>query len=111
MSNKMRKMIKRANEWHKKHDKSPMTKLTKHAMTYRCRECGKEWRMWLQTGLEEHGENHKPVPFAITCKCGGIAEHVRWNMDIKLADPIPIDEFMNYFANVPEMDCGKPILR
>lgn len=108
MSNKMRKMMKRANEWHKKHDKSPMTK---HAMTYRCRECGKEWRMWLQTGLEEHGENHKPVPFTIMCKCGGIAEHVRWNEDIRLPEPAPITDTMSYFANVPGLDCGQPILR
>lgn len=108
MSNKMRKMIKRANEWHRKHDNMPKTK---HAMTYQCRKCGKSWRMWLQTGLEKHGENHKPVPFAIMCKCGGIAEHVRWVEDIRLTEPVPITDAMNYFANVPEMDCGKPILR
>ena len=83
---------------------------TKMAMNYECRDCGKSWRMWLQTGLEEHGENHKPVPFAIGCKhCNGIAYHVNWNEDIELDEPIDITDNMDYFANVSSCDCGKPV--
>ena len=98
MSNKLRQM--------KKH-----TKETKMKMIYECEKCGKSWGMWLQIGLEEHGENHKPVPYVIMCKCGGFARHVRWNEDIHLSESIPITQDMNYFANVPDMDCGKPVLR
>lgn len=86
--------------------KKPMTR---RAMNYRCESCGDIWLMWLQTGLEEHGENHKPVPFCIQCKCGGIARHV--GKDIHLTNPISIKEGMNYFANVSGKDCGQPVLR
>ena len=84
---------------------------TKRAMKYRCEECGKEWWMWLQTGLEEHGEDHKPVPFGIRCKCGGTAFHVDWNEDKYLSEPIPITESMNYFANNPNHECGVSMIR
>ena len=67
--------------------------------------------MWLQTGLEEHGENHKPVPFAIRCKCGGTAFHFDWILDEHLKEPIPITGNMSYFANKPDRDCGVPVLR
>ena len=82
------------------------------AMRYRCEKCGKEWDMWLQTGLEEHDGNHKPVPYGIRCKCGcGYAFHVEWHKDIHLLEPIPITKSMNYFANRPDHDCGVPVLR
>ena len=87
--------------------KRPQTKM---AMNYECRDCGKVWRMWLQTGLEEHGENHKPVPFAIGCKhCNGVAYHINWHEDIELDEPIDITDDMDYFANVSDCDCGKPV--
>ncbi len=85
---------------------------TKEAMTYECSDCGKRWIMWLQTGLEEGGKNHKPVPFTIHCKyCKGVARHVDWHEDIHLEEPIAITEGMDYFANCPKWDCGKPIYR
>ena len=84
---------------------------TRQAMKYRCEKCGKEWWMWLQTGLEEHGKNHKPVPYAIGCKCGGIATHVDWNEDKHLFEPIPITRSMSYFVNQPNRDCGVAVIR
>ena len=107
MGSKMRQMKKQAKKIKEK--RLPLE--TRKSMRYRCKQCNKEWEMWLQTGLEEHGENHKPVPFAIRCKCGGIAYHVDWHKDIELAIPIPIEGYMNYFANVPNKDCGQPVLR
>ena len=103
-----RKMKKRAETWQAEKQQLPETK---RAMKYRCEKCGKEWWMWLQTGLEEHGENHKPVPYAIGCKCGGIATHVDWNEDQYLFEPIPITKSMNYFANQPDRDCGVAVIR
>ena len=85
--------------------------LTKIGMNYRCNRCNKKWIMWLQTGLEEGGENHKPVPFGIRCKCGGTAFHIDWHKDIKLATPSQIESYMNYFANIHNEDCGQPVLR
>ena len=84
--------------------------MTQKAMWYQCQMCGKRWRMWLEKGLEEHGENHKPVPFAIGCKCGGTAYHVDWHEDVELDAPVPIGGGMNYFANKFDSDCGVPIL-
>ena len=46
------------------------------AMKYRCEKCDKEWWMFLEKGIEEFGENHKPTPFTIRCKCGGIARDI-----------------------------------
>ena len=85
---------------------------TKQAMMYQCQSCGKKWQMWLQTGLEEHGQNHKPVPYMIRCKhCSGRAHHIDWHEDVYLETPIEITEDMDYFANYPKWDCGKPVYR
>lgn len=87
----------------------PTEKMTKRAMGYQCRDCGKVWRMWLELGLCEGGENHKPVPFAIHCKyCDGIAYHTDFGIDVKLGEPIPILKEFDYFANVKGRDCGIP---
>lgn len=84
---------------------------TRRAMKYECEDCGKSWEMWLQTGLEEHDENHKPVPFMIPCKyCGGYhARHIDWDKDIQLVEPIEITSDLDYFANKPNHDCGVPV--
>jgi hypothetical protein len=92
--------------------KQPSTPLlTRMVMLYKCESCKKMWEMWLQVGLEEGGENHKPVPYCIGCKCGGVAKHVLWHMDKVLENPIPIEKNMNYFENNPNSNCGIPILR
>lgn len=108
MSNRSRQMKKQAKRWNNTASGLPQTRM---AMYYRCNSCEKMWKMWLQTGLEEHGENHKPVPFSIRCKCGGMAAHYDWHLDIHLEEPIPITKRMNYFANRPDYTCGVPVLR
>lgn len=112
MLRKIRRQRKHTGEFSKNHHEKKQKLQTKESMTYQCRDCGKHWQMWLQTGLEEHGENHKPVPFAIHCKyCRGVAYHVDWHEDIHLEEPIDITEDMDYFANVSNCDCGKPVYR
>lgn len=99
----------RWNNFFKKQQAVPL--ITRMAMLYKCESCKKTWKMWLQIGLCEGGENHKPVPFCIGCKCGGVAKHILWHLDEVLERPILIKEDMNYFKNDPNSDCGIPILR
>lgn len=70
-------------------------------MHYRCEDCGKEWIMWLEIGVEDHGRHgrpHQPCPFVIMCDCGGFAQHVDWHKDIQLPGPRPIGDGMRYFS-------------
>ncbi len=78
-------------------------------MKYRCEKCGKEWKMYCEKGIEEFGENHKPSPFTILCKCGGMARDISGL--VKLGNYYPIADHMSYFANRKDSDCGVPILR
>ena len=87
------------------------------AMTYKCEECGKSWKMWLEVGVEGR-EKIMPCPFMIRCKCGGTAVHIDWQNDIWLPEPRPLGENMNYFKldkkGLKKKDsnaCGIPILR
>ena len=96
--NKNKKIIRKS---HKKYA---------HAyMRYACEKCGYSWNMYLEKGIEEGGENHKPSPFCIKCPwCeDGIA------MDVtglkKLAVELEISDTMNYFANKSDSDCGVAI--
>ena len=92
-------------------------KLTHGAMWYECQECGKRWRMWLEKGVEDkrfrriYPELHKPAPFTILCQCGGSAEHVDWDKDIKLTDYRPLLPHMNHFGNVDNAEYGLPLMR
>ena len=77
------------------------------AMKYGCEKCGLTWWMFLEKGLEEHGENHKPVPFTIQCPlCRGFARDISGM--VKFPDggyrELPAGEA--YFANVEGKDCG-----
>ena len=86
------------------------------AMKYRCRDCGYEWWMFLEKGLEDPAyrktEHHKPVPFATICgKCQGIAYDVSGYIPIPEPEqyvPLPYGE--SYFANYSHRDCGYAIL-
>ena len=111
MANRLRKLKRYQESLAKKKEHNSTKGMTKQAMWYECRDCGKRWRMWLELGLEEHGDNHKPVPFTVRCKCGGTAYHVDWKDDLILDSPRPILEQMNYFANKLDSDCGVPVLR
>lgn len=78
-------------------------------MIYRCEQCGRSWAMFLEKGIEEFGENHKPSPFAIGCPyCGG------WAMDVSGIQKIPggyipLPEGGHYFANMEGKNCGAPV--
>ena len=91
------------------HNKYPLR--ASKSMMYTCRDCGKMIKMYLQEGLCEGGENHKPVPFMIRCKCGGVALHAMFHLDEEYEPPVFITENMSYFKNDPKEDCGQPIVR
>ena len=85
-------------------------RMTRKAMLYQCETCENTWRMWLEVGLEEGGDTHKPVPYGIPCKyCGGLAVHIDWHKDINLESAIPIFSGLDYFANRADRDCGVPV--
>lgn len=80
-------------------------------MIYGCEDCGYKTRMFLQKGLEEHGENHKPVPFIIRCpRCGGF--HCRDISSLRrLPEERPLKAHENYFKNDKKHDCGVPVIK
>jgi len=86
------------------------------AMKYRCRDCGYEWYMFLEKGLEDPAyrdtDQHKPVPFATTCgKCQGIAYDISGYLPIPEPDQyVPLPDGESYFANYGHRDCGSAIL-
>jgi hypothetical protein len=106
---------------------------THGAMTYKCQKCGKEWRMFLECGVETCKSTvnssrcirckniHKmlmPSPFIIACLCGGTAEHVDWHKDTHFPLSMPVSDYMSYFRLDREglekknpMACGIPVLR
>lgn len=82
------------------------------AMHYQCEVCGNIYKFWLEKGLEDkkqdeiNPKNHKPVPFAIPCMCGGTAMHIAWGSDEILDDYRLLADNENYFENTDEYDCG-----
>ncbi len=80
------------------------------AMIYGCQDCGSQWVMYLEKGLEEVCEDRKPVPFGIVCPfCGGFHAY-----DVSGYLPLPntkyaeLPEGESYFENRPDRDCGTP---
>ena len=80
------------------------------AMKYRCEKCGKEWWMFLEKGIEEFGESHKPSPFTIRCKCGGMARDISGICKIPFGKYEPLPRGESYFANKQESECAVPLL-
>lgn len=79
-------------------------------MIYRCEQCGKNWPMYLEKGIEEFGENHKPSPFTIACPyCGGWAMDVSGIQKVPGGGYVPLPDGYSYFANVGNKDCGVPV--
>lgn len=65
--------------------------------------------MYLERGIEEFGENHKPSPFTITCPfCGGWAMDVSGIQKVPGGGYMPLPEGYGYFANTEDRDCGVP---
>lgn len=89
-------------------EKYPLVPLVHGRMIYSCEQCGRSWPMYLEKGIEEFGENHKPSPFMIVCPhCGG------WAMDVSGILKIPeaymvITGGAGCFANVEGKECGVP---
>lgn len=80
------------------------------AMKYGCEKCGLTWWMFLEKGLEEHGENHKPVPFVIQCPvCGGFARDISGTCKFPDGEYRELPKGEAYFANVEGHDCGVPM--
>lgn len=90
-----------------------MSNVLVHAyMVYRCKECGKEFRMWCEKGIED-GE--KPSPFVIQCKCGGFASDISGLHRINKPRPNPLLNYDTGYMILPEgesyfgnegRDCG-----
>ena len=87
-------------------------------MVYQCtnRFCHNYYIMRIEKGLEDPrtddllGENHKPVPFAITCpECLSRADHVFWSLDQNY-EYKELEEKTNFFINLPNEDCGIPVI-
>lgn len=87
----------------------PPVPLVHGRMIYRCEQCGRSWAMFLEKGIEEFGENHKPSPFTIGCPyCGGWAMDVSGIQQIQ-GGYIPLPDGGNYFANMEDKNCGVPV--
>jgi len=107
MSNRIKKMQRRLDGINKQ---VPVDEKLVHGyMIYKCEKCGSEWNMWLEKGIEEFGDNHKPSPFMIKCKCGGMAKDI--SGIIKIPGYRPLGDNMSYFSNRKESDCGVPVVR
>ena len=83
------------------------------AMFYRCKNCGKTWIMWLEVGVEDHGENgrpHQPCPFTILCDCGGFANDISGYLDCGDVFPLNWDggRYFAYDHSDGERACGRP---
>jgi len=66
--------------------------------------------MYLEKGIEEFGENHKPSPFMICCPyCGGWAMDVSGIQKIPGGGYMPLPDGASYFANKEDRDCGVPV--
>ena len=80
-------------------------------MIYRCECCGKSWPMYLEKGIEEFGENHKPSPFTIVCPyCGGLAMDVSGIQKVPGGGYVTLPDGYGYFANLEDRACGVPML-
>ena len=65
--------------------------------------------MYLEKGIEEFRENHKPSPFTIACPyCGGLAMDVSGIQKVPGGGYVPLPDGYGYFANVEGRDCGVP---
>ena len=62
-------------------------------------------------GIEEFSEEHKPSPFVIRCKCGGMARDISGIIKFAGGGYYPLPGAESYFANIEDSDCGVPILK
>lgn len=86
------------------------TILVHGAMKYGCEFCGFTWWMFLEKGLEEFGEEYKPVPFSISCPiCKGLAHDILGRVKFPEGSYKELPQGEAYFANLDGHDCGVPV--
>lgn len=79
-------------------------------MKYGCERCGFTWWMLIEKGLEEFGEDHKPVPFTIGCPiCSGFARDISGLVKFPEGGYKELPAGAPYFANINGYDCGVPV--
>lgn len=63
-------------------------------MIYRCGNDHHARRMYLEVGLEDHSDDHLPVPFVVgTCAtCSEPITHNDWNLDEQINPPRTLDD-------------------
>ena len=82
-------------------------------MIYKCDDCGKEFQVYLEQGIEDDSEPHKPCPFMIKCPyCkDGLAQDMYcrvWSYEYLGVNVMPLTTRGSfYFANVEGKDCGQ----
>lgn len=80
-------------------------------MVYECERCGRRWNMYLEKGIEEPGNDHKPSPYIIQCpNCGGLAKDISGIIGFAGGGYYHLPAGESYFANKKDSDCGVPIL-
>lgn len=80
-------------------------------MVYACERCDRRWSMYLEKGIEDPGEDHKPSPFVIQCPfCGGMARDISGIIGFAGGGYYPLPDGASYFTNRKDSDCGVPIL-
>lgn len=115
MSNALKRMKKRMERQLEETQEEEVLKkeeiLVHGAMKYKCETCGREWIMYLEKSIEEFGEEHKPSPFVIRCKCGGMARYISGIIKFAGGGYYPLPGAESHFANIEDSDCGVPILK
>lgn len=80
-------------------------------MKYKCRNCGKEWIMSLEIGVEDFGKNgrpHQPCPFIIPCECGGFAQDISGCLPYpEIRELFSGQKYFAYDNSGKEDACGK----
>ena len=112
MSSVMRKIKRGLKRHHRYNTVEYNTEILVHGrMVYGCERCDRRWSMYLEKGIEEPGDDHKPSPFVIQCPfCGGMARDISGIIGFAGGGYYPLPDGASYFANRKDSDCGVPIL-
>lgn len=88
-------------------------RLVVRIMTYQCEQCEKTRWMYLEDGLEQPAQEHKPhkpVPFVVACPdCGGHMRHINFQEDFFFVGEQELLPWMDRFENRADHDCGVPV--
>jgi len=89
-------------------------------MTYECTSCNSKYIVYLEEGCEgpiDCKHVRVPVPFTVSCDCGGFFRHIDWKDDRTLNPPhvgIPEAPHFRYpsktqFKRLKDKACGRPV--